>query len=62
MGEWDCVSGTSFADAVKFTVMMNIPPIFFRKVAVGYTRQQCRSIAMVVLFPKLWSEFERVSW
>ena len=34
--------------------------------AVGYIRQQCRSsnsfVAMGLLFPKLWSESDRVSW
>ena len=33
--------------------------------AVGYIRQQCHSsnsfVAMVLLFPKLWSESDRVS-
>ena len=28
VGEWDRASGTALADAVKYTVMMNMAPIF----------------------------------
>ena len=31
VGEWERVSGTALADAVKCTVMMNPAPIFLRK-------------------------------
>ena len=59
VGEWERDSGTALADAVKYTVVMD-------QLAVGYIRQQCRSsnsfVAMVLLFPKLWSESDRVSW
>ena len=30
VGEWERACGTALADAVKYTVMMNIAPIFFR--------------------------------
>ena len=30
VGEWERASGTALADAVKFTVMMNMAPIFLR--------------------------------
>ena len=30
VGEWDRASGTALADAVKYTVMMNMAPIFLR--------------------------------
>ena len=29
-GEWERASGTALADAVKYTVMMNMAPIFLR--------------------------------
>ena len=59
---WERASGTAFVGAVKYTLVMNIPPILFGKVTVGYIRQQCRFVAMVVLFPTLWSESDPVSW
>ena len=31
VGEWERASGTALADAVKYTVMMNMAPIFLRK-------------------------------
>ena len=50
----------ALADAFKHTVNE------YGTFAVGYVRQQCRSsnifVVMVSLFPKLWSEFDRVSW
>ena len=30
VGEWERASGTALADAVKYTVMMNMAPIFLR--------------------------------
>ena len=30
VGEWERASGTLLADAVKYTVMMNMAPIFLR--------------------------------
>ena len=30
VGEWESASGTILADAVKYTVMMNMAPIFLR--------------------------------
>ena len=30
VGEWECASGTALADAVKYTVMMNMAPTFLR--------------------------------
>ena len=30
VGEWEHASGTALADAVKYTVMMNMAPIFLR--------------------------------
>ena len=30
VGEWECASGSALADAVKYTVMMNMPPIYLR--------------------------------
>ena len=30
VGEWERASGTALADAVKYTVMINMPPIFLR--------------------------------
>ena len=60
------MSGTALADAVKHTVMMNMAPIFQEQFAVGYLRQQCRSlnsvVAMVLLFPQLWSKSDLVIW
>ena len=45
VGDWERSSGTALADAVKYTVMMNMAPIFLRNelIAVGYMCQQCRS-------------------
>ena len=61
--EWERASGTALADAVKYTVMMNMAPIILRN---SLLRQQCRSsnsfVEMVLLFPNLWSESDRVSW
>ena len=69
VGEWERASGIALADALKYTVMMNMAPIilFLRnQFAVGYIRQQCRSsnsfVAVVLLFPKRWSESDRVCW
>ena len=67
VGEWERASGTALADAVKYTVMMNLAQIFLRNgLQLGYIRQQCcysnSFVAMVLLFPKLWSESDRVSW
>ena len=57
VGEWERVSGTASADAVKYTVMMNMAPIFLRN-----SLKLGTYAAMVLLFPKLWSESDRVSW
>ena len=67
VGEWERASGTALADAVKYTVMMNMAPIFLRNnLQLAAYRQQCRSsnsfAAMVLLFSKLWCESDRVSW
>ena len=67
IGEWERASGTALADAVKHTVTMNMAPIFLRNsLQFGCIRQQCHSsnifVAMVLLFPKLWRESDRVSW
>ena len=67
VGERERASGTALADAVKYTVMMKMAPIFLRcSVQLGTYSQQCRSsnsfVATVLLFPKLWSESDRVSW
>ena len=64
VGEWERASGTALVAAVQHTVMMNVADFSSEQFAVGYTSQQCRSssglVAMVFLFPKLWSESDRV--
>ena len=67
VGEWERASGTALADAVKYTVMMNMASIVLRnRSAVGYICQQhsssCRPVAVVLLLSKLWSESDRVIW
>ena len=67
VGEWERASGTALADAVKYTMMMNMAPKFLgEQSAVGYIRQQCCSsnsfVAMELFIPKLWSESDRGSW
>ena len=67
VGEWKRASGTALADAVKYTVMIKYGNDSSKEQLVdGYLRQQCRSsnsvVAMVLLFPKLWSKSDRVSW
>ena len=52
VGDWECAAGTSLADAVKYTVMINVAPIFLKS----------SFVAMVLFFPKLWSILHRVSW
>ena len=67
VGEWERATGTALTDAVKYAVMMNMAPIFLgNNVQLGTYAQQCRSsnsfVALVLLFPKLWSKSDRVSW
>ena len=67
VGEWERASGTALADAVKYTVMMNVAPIFLRNnLQLGaYANSAALRTAllhMVLLFPKLWSKSDRVSW
>ena len=66
VGEWERASGTSLADAVKYTVMMNTAPDFsWEQVAVGCLCKQYRCsnsiVAMVLLCPNLWVISDRVS-
>ena len=54
VGEWERASGTALADAVKYTVLMNMAPTFSEdQFAVGDISQQCSSSS---------SESDRVSW
>ena len=59
-------SGTALADAVKYTVMMNMSPTFLRQFA--FWAPMCQqyssknSFASVVLFfPKIWSDSDHVN-
>ena len=67
VGEWERASGTVLSDAVKYTVMMNMAPMFpLKQSAIGYICQQhsssCSPVAMVLLLSELWSESDRVIW
>ena len=65
VGEWERASGTALADAVKYTVTMNLVPIFWGTTCswVHTPRvPQISFVAMVLLVPKLWSKSDRVSW
>ena len=68
VGEWERASGTALADAVKYTVMMNMAPIFLRNsVQLGtYANStallRAALFAVVLLLSKLWSESDRVIW
>ena len=65
VGKWERASGTALVDAVKYTVTMNMAPIFLRNsLQLGtYANSAARrTAAMVLLFRKLWSESDRVSW
>ena len=65
-GEWERASGIALADAVKYTVMMNMAPVFLFRNSLQLGCQQhsssCSPVAMVLLFSKLWSESDRVIW
>ena len=67
VGEWERASGTASADAVKHTVMMNMAQIFLRnklQLCTYADRAALRTalLQLVLLFPKLWSKSDRVSW
>ena len=67
VGDWERASGIALADAVKYTVMMKMAPIFLKnKLQLGaYANSAAlRTVLlhMVLLFPKLWSKFDRVNW
>ena len=67
VGEWERASGTALAVAVKFTVMMNMAPIFLgNSLQLGTyansTALRGSPVAMVLLLSKLRSESDRVIW
>ena len=67
VGEWERASGTMLADAVKYTVMMNMAPILLRSsLQLGYICQQhsssCSTVAVALLLSKLWSKSNLVIW
>ena len=66
-GEWERASGTALAVAVKYTAMMNMAPILFWNSLQLGTHANSADLRtalfpMVLLFPKLWTESDRVSW
>ena len=67
VGEWERASGTALADAVKYTVMMNMAPIFLRNslqlgTYANSTALRAALLQVVLLLSKLWSESDRVIW
>ena len=67
VGEWERASGTALADAVKYTVMMNMAPIFLRNsLQLGtYANSAALLTALLQLCYSsqyFWSESDRVSW
>ena len=64
--EWDCAPGTVLADAVKYTVMIKMTPIFLRSnLQLGtYSNSAAlrKAFVAMVFFPKRWSIPDRVSW
>ena len=63
VGDWERASGPALADAVKYTAMMNMAPIFLRNsLQLGTCRSSGSLVAMVLYIPKLWSESDRDSW
>ena len=66
-GEWERASGTALADAVKYTVTMNLAPILIKNISqLGtYSNRaalRASNVAMVLFIPELWSESDRGSW
>ena len=62
--EWKRASGTALAEAVKCAAMMNMAPIFLRNslqlgTFANSATHPSSLVAMVLLFPELWSESDR---
>ena len=66
VGERERASRTALAGSQVHSDDEYGPDFSWKQPAVGYIRQQysssCSSVAMVLLFPKLWSKSDRVSW
>ena len=66
VGEWERASGTALVDVVKFTVMMNMAPIFLRNSLQLGAYANIATLRTALLqwcySARNWSESHRVSW